>query len=1226
MKANSARIRSGVIAAVLVLVVSMALPVALTGATHSPSSILAGAALPSAAAAPAAASTPAAPVHPAGADQGPHPGILDTYEVAPGGATSEDPAVAYDTVSFEPILNVDEELITFNGNSNTSYVPVLATCVPGTAQCTTDYGSSLIDNQTGGPYTGAAGQEPIYWTFVIDPLAQFYDPATGKHWGVYPTDVMFSEAREAAWSTLIGVGSTAGWLTAQTLLPNGNSSWDGGTHAPYNTTPGNILGSMFINDTAFCPAVAMTNAHGCITFNASGGASDWPFFLQLVDDGFAGAVLPCGWYTAQGAGIPGWAGSKAAAGDGPCAVPQLGGPKATTSPAWQSYLTNLSSNAAVAGNVTSWDNYEQEIFNYPAPNPNVQWNMVGSGPYYAHLSPGGNPPGYQLAANPNYAQPVGCSGAGGLATYAGVCYPKVGGYIGTVNVQYQGSDTVGINEYRAGQADFATILPPETATMLQLASEGKLNYYIAPTLSTFFLPLNLNWSAAVYTSDSLPGTPNIPHGFFSQEAARAFMAQSYPYNQAESSAWTIDGVKYLYEAGGPIAKGMGNFYPTNVSFPTGNPDTNPSDVGGAAWWWAQGTNPASPYYDPSLHACLATTCVFPIVGENGDPGLDTSISEWITQIESISSGHLMPYTFDLNFGGPGSLIGDQLVQAPGTGPLPVWNLGWAADNFDPQDYALPMEFPNSTYTLSDAVEEQMTGTQFDNTVSCGHSTVTSFANLIYWAQQGQLTSACQGVAWNVANWWDIAATHVANLTQRELDYNLVVHILNAESLYIWYGQSNQVQTAAPWIDNSSINFNPAIGGGGDQFWFNIRYQPFSSAVTFTESGLPAATPWSVSFDKQTQSSATGSIVFNNIVNGSYPYTVAFEHGYSVTPANGSLAVAGATSKAVAFSALVGATYAVTFNETGLISNTTWSIVLQNVGTLTANVSTVSADLPAGAYNYSASVVTAGLITIFSPTPANGTVTVVADAIYTTIAYTSHIGAVYDVTFASSGLPAGSAWSVTLSTPTLPKFTLSSTGPTIQFGEQAGTFTGVYVGPAGFVAPISTSEVIVSGNSTVVVVFEPTFTVKFTETGIPVGQSWTVFFAGANQTLATALIQFAAPNGTWAYGIVAPAGYVSTPSGGSVVVKGATKTVAIAFAASATPSSPSSSYLSPLAKEILIALAVLAVIGFLVAGVMAARRPPASPPPKGWSSDKGSSSTDANPKDEAEFDSDTDSKS
>ena len=514
--------RTAVIAATFVLVLSMALPVA-AGVFSAAASPVApsvahtggaqGSAVPSAAGAVPVGGTNAQ----TGVPHSPHAGTLDVYEVAPGGATSEDPAVAYDTVSFEPILNVDQELITYNGNSNTTYVPVLATCVPGTAQCQTDYGTPLIYDQHGAPYTGAVGQEPIYWSFVIDPAAHFYDPATHASWGVYPTDVMFSEARQAAWSTLIGVGSTAGWLTAQALLPNGSYDYDGGLHAPYNTTPGDILGSMLINDTAqgFCPAVALTLAHGCITFNAAGAGSDWPFFLQLIDDGFAGAVLPCGWYSAsaQGAGIPDWPGSNAAHGDGPCDVSQLGPSQSTSSSQWSSYIAGLKSAAPGPNNVTSWDLYEQEIFGYPAPNPNVQWNMVGSGPYYTSLNPGGSPPGYSLAANPAYVQPGGCSGAGGLATYGGVCSPPAHGYIANVNVLYEPSDAAGINFYRAGTADFAGIQTPETATLLTLASEGKLNYYIAPSISTFFFPINLNWSSAVYASDSLPGNTEHPPQF-----------------------------------------------------------------------------------------------------------------------------------------------------------------------------------------------------------------------------------------------------------------------------------------------------------------------------------------------------------------------------------------------------------------------------------------------------------------------------------------------------------------------------------------------------------------------------------------------------------------------------------------------------------------------------------------------------------------------------------------
>lgn len=499
-----------------------------------------------------------------------HPGTLEVYEVAPGGATTEDPAVAYDTVSGEPILNVFEPLITYNGSANDSYVPVLATCVPGTPQCATDYGSTLVDDQHGAPYTGSAGQQPIFWTFVLDPRAEFYDPTTGNHWGVYPSDVMFSAAREMAWSTLIGVGSTPGWQIAQTLLPNGTlnahgRAWDDGLHAPYNTTPGNILSSMLINDSAFCPAAALTGAHGCITFRADGQGSDWPFFLQLIDDEFAGAVLPCGWYTAgaQGAGIPDWTGSHAASGDGPCAVPQLGASQSTSAPAWADYLANLTSpsNSNPSTNSTSWDQYENLILGYPAPDPHVQWRMAGSGPYYATLDPSGTPPGYALNANPYYAQPSGCSGAGGLSTYAGGCYPVVHVAIPQVDVVYEPSDTVGINAYRAGQADFATISAPETLTMVDLADEGKINYYVAPGSAQSFLALNLNWSSAVYARDSFPGAPNIPHNFFSEEAARALMAESYPYAQSEATDWTVHGVPYLSATGGPIPRADGGFYP-----------------------------------------------------------------------------------------------------------------------------------------------------------------------------------------------------------------------------------------------------------------------------------------------------------------------------------------------------------------------------------------------------------------------------------------------------------------------------------------------------------------------------------------------------------------------------------------------------------------------------------------------------------------------------------------
>ncbi|HZY91656.1 MAG TPA: PKD domain-containing protein, partial [Thermoplasmata archaeon] len=125
----------------------------------------------------------------AGVSSSKHSGQLIVYEEIPGGSTSADPAIDYETAGYETILNVYEQLIAYNGSvtgpSPGAYVPVLAACVPGSTtganNCLTKFGSSLVNGND--------------YTFVLDGGAQFYDPATKASWGVYPTDVMFSVAR-----------------------------------------------------------------------------------------------------------------------------------------------------------------------------------------------------------------------------------------------------------------------------------------------------------------------------------------------------------------------------------------------------------------------------------------------------------------------------------------------------------------------------------------------------------------------------------------------------------------------------------------------------------------------------------------------------------------------------------------------------------------------------------------------------------------------------------------------------------------------------------------------------------------------------------------------------------------------------------------------------------------------------------------------------------------------
>ena len=68
-----------------------------------------------------------------------------------------------------------------------------------------------------------------------------------------------------------------------------------------------------------------------------------------------------------------------------------------------------------------------------------------------------------------------------------------------------------------------------------------------------------------------------------------------------------------------------------------------------------------------------------------------------------------------------------------------------------------------------------------------------------------------------------ATTDMAALAQEVGgDHINVESIANKLALYGYYGQANEVYTYASWIDSTTINTNPTIGGGTDQPWYNIN--------------------------------------------------------------------------------------------------------------------------------------------------------------------------------------------------------------------------------------------------------------------------------------------------------------------------------------------------------------------------------------------------------------------
>jgi hypothetical protein len=463
-----------------------------------------------------------------------------------------------------------------------------------------------------------------------------------------------------------------------------------------------------------------------------------------------------------------------------------------------------------------WDAFQELALNSPAIQPNVQWHMVGSGPYYLANQPFEQSVGYSLKQSPDYQAPTGCAGQPN-------CEPLVNTatathYVGNVTVTYEPTDTVGIEQYEAGQTDLATIQPAEAPQMLSLIQQGKIGAFTTPTLNIYTLGFTLQFDLAA-ARDIDPNVLNVPSDFFNYVGLREFLVNAYPYATVENTVFTTDGIQYGFNYGGAIPQYMGNYYPTNISWPSGDPVTNASVNGSAAWWWAQATNPASPYYDSELTSCTTSSpCQFPVIGQKGFTTLDMLIQDYMPYINQISGGRLAPNTYDLTGGQDWAYSTSSL---PGQSPMPFYLANWAPDYPDPTDYAVPFYLPNSTYTFSGSLEESLSlWTCSGSPAPAGMpADSSSMAALLFWVHQPGVPQACQGNAYSTMVYGLVAAANMPVGPQRVLMYNLAEHIANDLALYVYYDQSNNVVTYAAWINPTTINTNPTTGAIGTNAYY-----------------------------------------------------------------------------------------------------------------------------------------------------------------------------------------------------------------------------------------------------------------------------------------------------------------------------------------------------------------------------------------------------------------------
>jgi len=278
-------------------------------------------------------------------------------------------------------------------------------------------------------------------------------------------------------------------------------------------------------------------------------------------------------------------------------------------------------------------------------------------------------------------------------------------------------------------------------------------------------------------------------------------------------------------------------------------------------------------------------------------------------------------------------------------------------------------------------------------------------------------------------------------------------------------------------------------------------------------------------------------------------------------------------------------YAITFAETGLPSGTAWSVT---VGTTTLReVAPSSVEFfPQNAQpeTYPYKIPGVGPYSVVNPTSGSFAASGSAQTISVTFSAPE-----YAVNFSESGLPAGTVWYVnSTGSPSFPSgaFTVSVSGTqTFLLGNLTNGTYGytVALNRTGYLTAGPESGTFTMSGKAVSVSYAysaKTYSVTFSETGLPTGSSWTVTVAGTPYTSTSSTIVVALANGSHSYTVTGPSGYTMTPSSNLVSVAGTSVTVYLAATSSSSGGGVSNDLFYGVLGALIAALA-LAILGWVL---------------------------------------------
>jgi hypothetical protein len=472
--------------------------------------------------------------------------------------------------------------------------------------------------------------------------------------------------------------------------------------------------------------------------------------------------------------------------------------------------------------------------------------------------------------------------------------------------------------------------------------------------------------------------------------------------------------------------------------------------------------------------------------------------------------------------------------------------------------------PNGTYSYSITGNSGWTQSTlaYSGTVVVNGNSVTE-PTLVYTQVTYALTISESGLGSNQV--WTVRVNGMKeSLTTNTMTDTLTfAGVANGTYSYTITPSPGWHQSTLPYSGKLVVNGGTgSISGTGIGYAVTLAYTQVTYSVTFSESGLPSSVTWQVTVDGMIQTvtpnGGTESLTWTGLPNGTYAYSIAAISGWhqSTLAYAGNVVVNGAsvTEPTLAYSHL---TYSVTFWEFLLGCGQTWKVTVNGVTkSLTANGLfgwLNFTGLANGTYSYSIAANPGWHQNVL---PYSGSVVVKGSSV--TESLLLYLVVTYTVTFSESGLPSGLSWTVTVAGSTRTLTTNGGTDTLKWTGLANGTYSysitgnpGWHQGTLAYSGKITvnggTNSISGSGigYAETLAYSRVTYSVTFSESGLPSGLTWSVTVNGVTEKLTTnggtdSLTWTGLANGTYAYSIASISGeHQSTlPSSGNVVVKGA----------------------------------------------------------------------------------------